>query len=239
MVEVCSGINYDKSPCQRPVVDGEKYCIFHHPEKTDAMKRIFPELLAKEITQQKHDHPDYIDFTGFHFTGSTVFDMDFPRAYFMNSCFHGDLLFRKKDGGNVVFTSEVDMSQMIVEGKADFRGAVFKKHLEAFDVIFEKKACFNNVVFDSVEFAYAHFDGEADFTGARFRSVAIFWHSTFKGKTNFDDTFFAKGGVFPDVWCTDVISFRNTKMDYHLDFIDSRCEKGIVIDDEKLLRLHW
>lgn len=196
------------------------------------MKKQFYKMLEEDIEHQKIEHPEYIDLSGFHFPDTITFENDFPKLYLIESCFHGDLIFRKKKSGIIVYL-ESDFTGMTVKGEADFTSVEFKDSLEAFNIKFMKNVCFRNAVFNYVEFSYVTFNGDADFSYTRFKNgYSEFLFSEFHQNAYFDKSIFEKGGSFWNVWCFEEISFKNAEVKEILYFNDAWLKKGLIIEKD-------
>jgi uncharacterized protein YjbI with pentapeptide repeats len=193
---------------------------------------LFAEEFESELEKQEKKHPDYLDFSGFSFPISWRFTTNFRKAYFKNTVFQGDVSFKHENkAGNIIFHSEVDFSQMKIEGDATFDRVVFSEYVEAFDISFENVASFRNAKFDSgVDFAYSSFGGPTYFNSSIFSSFAIFWHTMWKERVEFDFAEFksAHFPVFSDAIFENEISMNNIRSLTPPDFTDAEFKKEVT-----------
>lgn len=93
----CKGHYFDGSECNRLVINGTEYCIFHHPNKDDSLIPIFEEKFSEEIMNQQESHPDYFDFAEFTFPSDIIFPFIFPTTHFNKAKFKKEVRFMNKN----------------------------------------------------------------------------------------------------------------------------------------------
>jgi uncharacterized protein YjbI with pentapeptide repeats len=136
------------------------------------------------------------------------------------------------------FSEEIDFSDYIFPGDADFRG-----------VRFEQISQFNNVHFHGdVSFAEAQFSGRADFSGASFEGDALFHGAVFseaalfcgvraKGETEFDRAQFHGDALFDRAQFFGVCRFHKTHFMKYADFF-AVLFSGAVVASHAQFSLH-
>lgn len=175
----CKGKIYEwpnEKPCPRTVVPNSQWCIFHYPNKKSKLAEFFSNEFNNELIQQKKEHPDIFDFTGFDFPEDIKFNEDFETVYFQNA------IFRKK----VSFFSGITDPGLTFRGNANFRNTEFQA-----DAIFTQATFQHHAIFD-----HAKFHGDAFFDYVEFRYVTEFIVTTFKRNAIFGFSIFKKDAKF-------------------------------------------
>jgi uncharacterized protein YjbI with pentapeptide repeats len=231
----CNGRYHNGALCRRPVIEGFDWCIFHLPEKEEKHIEDFERLFENEKSSQIRLCPDFLDFTGFNFPSSVIFDTDLPNVCFKGAVFHDYVLFwdinEQKSvsiNGNAWFNNSLFMDVVDFSGArfqdAWFNNATFKGLADFSKSVFDK-AYFNGVDFkvDS-RFSETNFLRYADFREARFRGDGDFSGAHSEGAVSFKDC------IFQNAWFTrsrfKKVDFRNAVV---LGEIDSS-ESDIVFE---------
>lgn len=124
----CRGKLYDETPCLHEIIDDSGWCIFHYPDKQKKLIAKFERALEIEIKSQKRDHPEYIDYTEYHFPLDVELNQgEYNAIYAQSAVFHGKLSL-----GGSTFNELVD-----------FRFATFKKGVAISGSIFKNKVLFH------------------------------------------------------------------------------------------------
>lgn len=65
----CRGQSDSRGGCGRQAHGENGLCIFHLPNKAGDQVTEFERAIREEILHQLEQHPDWLDFQGFHFPG--------------------------------------------------------------------------------------------------------------------------------------------------------------------------
>ena len=155
----CKGVLKDDSPCPRDVVDGEEWCIFHHPKPNLEFSNIFHAEFLQEAKRQYREHNDHLDFTGFVFPCKMRFDLileppkiggEIPHSTFKDCVFDRDAHFSFRDfnlSRAITFHNGVDFEKAIFRDGAFFENVVFEKTARFYKTEFQMPIYFSESIF--------------------------------------------------------------------------------------------
>ena len=198
----CKGKLHDGKPCTREVIGGSEYCIFHHTDKQGELVKRFEKEFPVEVDNQREEHPDYFDFSGFVFPSPILFSIDMPETFFSECVFRKVCGFRKTElHEGIHFNSDISLSlggnRLVFRGTAFFNEVTFERDAWFREVAFEKDAWFREVVFkEDAWFKEATFENNANFGKAAFLGYAGFNKVIFKLDANFGQVAFRRDTGF-------------------------------------------
>jgi uncharacterized protein YjbI with pentapeptide repeats len=195
--------------CGRLARGEREYCLFHLAEKTPEEAREFGEAFEEEIDRQQRQHPDLLDFEGFHFPDAIVIR---------------DMLPATKEGELTQISQKINFRAASFEGwfigtgivfqaTADFSDAEFRHNAEFDNATFKLGANFSTTRFHAyTSFSQVTFQGSAEFSSTVFLSAAYFDGTRFEGRASFDGAEFKEGVDFKSALLEDHVDFTRTNL---------------------------
>ncbi|MFG3342360.1 pentapeptide repeat-containing protein [Glycomyces sp. NPDC048151] len=158
-----------------------------------------------------------VDFEETVFSGSA----DFSRAMLLGPVSFERARFAEGIGWARTQCSQIRFTEVLVEGDANFEGAVFIFRTDFARSVFTGRADFELAKFAELAlFTEAEFGDSANFTDADFDWV-VFERATFRADAAFDQAVFRGLAVFRETVCTAGASFREAYFNDAVDFARS------------------
>jgi len=162
-------------PCDREVMNGEIYCIFHLPNKQGHQIEEFREAFNGLINNLREKKSELYDFSYF----DIPIDLDLgetPTLIFNKAVIRGEINSKvNKEGFFETWLNKIDCQYTVFENKVNFSGVIFK------DQVNFSGATFN----DAVEFTGDRFEKEVDFSSTIFKGRVFFFENHYKEKASF------------------------------------------------------
>jgi hypothetical protein len=191
----CRGHNREGTRCSRPVVEGHDFCLFHLPDKQEDLVDEFSLAFDIEKASQLKNHPDILDFTGFHFPIPLLFMEDLDSIYFKDAVFYESVTFwNMNEQRGVLFKDTITFKDAIFMDMADFGCARFRKAIFS-GAAFREFVDFSETIFCKVYFDYAVFESNARFVKTNFIEYADFREAKFLADGDFCEAS-SEGEVF-------------------------------------------
>ena len=185
-----------------PIEDGDDYCLFHKPDKSeDEARKFYIKLKDQAIKEIDEGGIKKFVFSKLDWGGYIFPKTD--RTTFMDAIFEGD----------------ADFFGATFEGDADFFGATFDGKTNFGKVTFKERAIFWSAIFkDLASFVEVNFEGEAGLMGTVFKKSTDFINSSFEGKADFAGSTFKERGNFWLATFKDVTTFEGSTFGGEVDF---------------------
>lgn len=218
------------------IIEGDKYCIFHKPNKNkEEAKKFYEAIKALAFEEEVPEEEKLEKNVGLNFEHRLVYNENQKRYIF-----NDELDFSAYVFPSIPSNLELNKERLVLEGAElfTFISAIFKKRVSFRSAIFEENIFFNRVEFggavefdDAIckaDFVDSKFKGWTSFFNTVFETSVHFNNSVFEGNIDFHQAIFKNGAYFQGAIFEKVAYFSSCDFQDKVLFGDS-VFKGLAV----------